>query len=329
MTTTTAVCIVTYDSAGDLPGCFAALAGQDVRDVEVVMVDCASSDASVEVARAAPLGDLPRTVVPLAENRGFAGGMNEACRHTSAPYLLSLNADARPRPDFLRRLLARAETADRIGAVTPRLVRPTVDGVTRLDACGMYLVPTWRHLDRGSGEVDRGQYGEPQKVFGATGAAALYRRAALDDVALDGEIFAEDFHSFREDAELSFRLQERGWEVIYEPSAVAEHRRRVLPERRRDLPAAVNYHSLKNRYLLRAYHQTPRNFWRSLAPALLRDLGALAYVLMFERSSLPAYAWLWRHRREIRARRRQIFERRMVGAAAVEAWFSRRFLPLD
>ncbi len=329
MKTEATVCIVTHNSADDLPSCFAALAAQDVRGLEVVVVDCASSDASVAAAREAPLGDLRRTVVPLAENRGFAGGMNEALRHTEAPYVLSLNADARPRGDFLRRLLDRAEATDRLGAVTPRLVRPAADGVTRLDACGMYLLRTWRHLDRGSGEVDRGQYDEPQRVFGATGAAVLYARAALDDIAVDGEVFAEDFHSFREDAELSFRLRERGWEVIYEPSAVAEHRRRVLPERRRDLPAAVNYHSLKNRYLLRAYHQTPRNFWRTLVPALARDVGALAYVLLFERSSLPAYAWLWRHRHRILERRRRVFGRRTVPATAVEAWFSRRCLPLD
>ncbi len=328
MKPTITVCIVTYNSAGDLPDCFAALAAQDFRDFEVVVVDCASSDASVEAAREAPLGDVPRTVVPLAENRGFAGGMNEACRHTTAPYLLSLNADARPCADFLRRLLDRAESTDRIGAVTPRLLRPATGGVTRLDACGMYLVRTWRHLDRGSGEVDHGQFAEPQRVFGATGAAAFYNRAALDDVAVDGEVFAEDFHSFREDAELSFRLRERAWEVVYEPSAVAEHRRRVLPERRRDLPAVVNYHSLKNRYLLRAYHQTPGNFWRTLVPSLARDLGALAYVLMFERGSLPVYAWLWRQRREILERRRRVFERRTVPTALVEQWFSRRCLPL-
>ena len=116
--------------------------------------------------------------------------------------------------------------------------------------------------------------------------------------------------------------------MIYEPRAVAEHRRRVVPARRRELPPAINYHSLKNRYLLRAYHQTGGNFLRTLAPTLARDLLALGYVLVAERSSLAAYGWLWRHRREILARRRRIQKRRRVPPAEIDRWFSRRGLPL-
>jgi GT2 family glycosyltransferase len=197
-----------------------------------------------------------------------------------------------------------------------------------LDACGMILTRNWRHLDRGSGEVDRGQWSTADRVFGATGAASLFRRAALDDVAVEGEIFDSRFHSFREDAELCFRLRERGWEVIYEPAAVCEHRRFNLPERRSAMPAAVNLHSLKNRYLLRLYHQTAGNLLRTLLPTLVRDLAALGWVVLRERSSLAAYAWLWRHRREIRRRRRLIQERRTVPPAAIDRWFGSQGEPL-
>jgi len=321
-----AICIVTYNSAADLPDCCAAIAAQDYRPLEVVIVDCASSDMSVDVARRVEMPGIGHRLIALAENRGFTGGMNEAFRHTAAPYLLTLNADVRPQPSYVRCLLERFRHSPemRIAAVTGRLVRPLEGGERRLDACGMVLTRTWRHLDRGSGELDRGQWGEPQRVFGATGAATLFSREALADVAVDGEIFDPAFHSFREDAELCFRLRERGWEVIYEPRAGAEHRRRVLPERRRALPAAINYHSLKNRYLLRAYHQTPGNFVRTLVPALGRDLAAFAYVLLTERSSLAAYGWLWRHRREVLARRRRIQARRTVAPAAIDRWFSQR-----
>ena len=328
MTEPVAVCIVTYDSAPDLPVCLAAVAAQDHRPLELVIVDCASADDSAAVARAAATAGVPRKVIALSENLGFAGGMNRAFDETGAPYLLTLNADARPRPDYVRRLLAHGRR-DGVGAVTGRLVRPATGGERRLDACGMVLRRTWRHLDRGSGEVDRGQWDRAERVFGATGAASLWTRAAVDDVRLDGEVFDLDFHSFREDAELAFRLRERGWEVIYEPRAVAEHRRRVLPARRRQLPARINYHSLKNRYLLRAYHQTWGNFLRTLVPALGRDLLAFGYVLLAERSSLAAYGWLWRHRREILARRRRIQKRRRVPPAEIDRWFSHPSLPLE
>jgi GT2 family glycosyltransferase len=192
----------------------------------------------------------------------------------------------------------------------------------------MHLTLTWRHLDRGSEEPDRGQWSRPERVFGATGAAALFRRVALDDVAVDGEVLLEEFHSFREDAELAFRLRERGWEILYEPAARAVHRRTSLPRRRRAMPPEVNRHSLKNRYLLRAYHQTPPNLLLTLPWAATRDLGALAYVMLFERSSLAAYRWLWENRHHIVARRRAIQGRRTVPRWQVDRWFWRQGAPL-
>ncbi len=367
-----AVCIVTHGSAADLPGCLAAVAALAHRPLELVVVDCGSDDGSVELARELAPDGIPLRAIALAENLGFAGGMNAAIAASTAPFILTLNADARPEPGYVTQLLARLESRGaRAGAATGRLVRldprdereggpgsvgspaggrlrphppitpfqAPVLGAQRsqdqegapcqLDACGMRLTSGWRHLDRGSGEADRGQYAAAERVFGATGAASLFRRAALADVAWGaGEIFDPLFHSFREDAELAFRLCERGWEVLYEPAAVAFHRRFNLPERRAAMPPAVNFHSLKNRYLLRCYHQTARNFVLTLAPTLLRDAMALGYVVLRERSSLAAYAWLWRNRRTIAARRRQVAARRTAPAAALDRWFFRDGEPL-
>ena len=116
--------------------------------------------------------------------------------------------------------------------------------------------------------------------------------------------------------------------MIYEPAARCEHRRFNVPERRAAMPAWANMHSLKNRYLLRAYHQTARNFFVTLVPTLWRDLLALAAVLLRERTSLPAYGWLWRNRERIKARRREIQSRRTIDAAELDAWFFRSGAPL-
>jgi GT2 family glycosyltransferase len=374
-----AVCIVTHDDADDLPGCLEAVAHLTgaglARPVEVAVVDCDSADDSVARARAfaasvdstGKAGEAPSAlrvrVLPLGENRGFTGGMNAAIAATRSEtaaeaigdddWVLTLNPDARPAPDYVERLIAAAQRAEenrraeadapsghlelgRIGAVTGRLVRSQGDrsadgsGERVLDACGMVLTRAWRHHDRGSGEIDRSQYPRPERVFGATGAAALFRRRALEDVAFGGgEPFDPLFHTFREDAELAFRLHERGWEVLYEPGAECLHRRFNLPARRRAMPAMVNYHSLKNRYLLRAYHQTWGNALRTAPWAIGRDLAALAYVLAREHTSLAAYRWLWRHRREIRARRHYLQGRRTAPPEAVDRWFRTDALPVD
>lgn len=329
------VLVVTHHSAADLPCCLTAIGRLAPAARELLLVDCASGDGSAEVAERHWPHGLAGEVIRLAENLGFAGGMNRALAAARGDWVLSLNPDAQPRPDYLARLLEAAEAASprwRVGAVCGRLLRPAATGeARRLDACGMRLSPAWRHFDRGSGALDRGQFARRERVFGATGAATLWRRAALDDVALDGEIFDPRFHSYREDAELCFRLRARRWEVIYEPGAVAEHRRHNLPQRREAMSAAINRHSLKNRYLLRLYHQRALNLLLTAPFATARDVAALAYVLVRERSSLAAYGWLWRHRRELWARRRALAARRTAGRFEVERWFWRfgeRGLPL-
>ncbi|HZI63809.1 MAG TPA: glycosyltransferase, partial [Thermoanaerobaculia bacterium] len=103
-----AVLVVTRDAADDLPGCLAAVAALDPAPAELLVVDCASADASVEVARRHFPARLAGDVVALPENLGFAGGTNAALARSAAPWALTLNADARPEPDYLARLLARA-----------------------------------------------------------------------------------------------------------------------------------------------------------------------------------------------------------------------------
>lgn len=328
MTAPVAVAVVTWNSAAQLPSCMAAIANLEPAPAEVVVVDNASCDGSAELAArlldqfgAKTAGSLVRE----ATNRGWSGGMNRAISATSAPFVLALNPDAAPAPDFLARLLAWQEVPGlSIGAWTGRLVRPGTPVV--LDACGMQLTRSFRHLDRGSGEPDRGQYDQVERVFGATGAAALLRRAALDDVRLGSEEWIdESFHSYREDAELCFRLRERGFEVLYVPDARCEHRRAVTPASRRQASATVNRGSLRNRYLLRLAHQSGANLLRTLPLTLARDVAALLWVLGCERSSLGAYADLWRQRRHFLARARAVRARRLV---SVDGWFGCSGLPL-
>ncbi|HVS63989.1 MAG TPA: glycosyltransferase [Thermoanaerobaculia bacterium] len=332
-----AVCTVTHDDAEHIERWADALAAADRAGpaVEVMVVDCASRDATRARLDRVRLG-WPLRIVALEENLGFAGGMNTAIAACSSTvrWVLSLNPDARPEPEAMVALVEchrRWSAAGlRVGSVTGRLLREAVEGQPRrLDACGMRLSPTWRHFDRGSSEIDRGQHPRAEEVFGGTGAATLYDLEALRDVAIGGEIFDSDFHTYREDAELAFRLRERGWAAIYEPAARFEHRRLNLPERRSQMSAYANLHSLKNRYLLRLYHQTGLNLLTTLVTAQAREAIIVAAVLLRERGSTRAWQWLWRHRQRLRARARVVRSRRTVTAREIERWFWReaRALP--
>lgn len=256
-------------------------------------------------------------------NVGFAAAHNALIQRAKTTYYLCLNPDAVLAPDFVRTIVDALEREPRAGSATGRLLR--LDDPETLDSTGIVMTPDQRHLDRGADEPADGRYLDgPEPVFGPSGAAAMYRRAMLDDVAFDGDAFDEEFFAYREDADLAWRAQWLGWTCLYVPTAVAWHRRRVTPERRRDLPPAVNRYSVRNRFLLRIKNQSAGLAWRFLGPGLWRDAQVIGYVLLREWTSIPGLLDVVRLFPTMLRRRRHTLGRRAVTSAQMAKWFQRR-----
>ncbi len=322
------VVMVTHDHESTLGAALAAVARLRPEPSRVVVVDSGSADGSPRVAEGWS-DRLPLELVEVPENVGFAAGFNRGLEASSAPWVLSLNPDCAPAPDFTARLLAAGEGQEpATGSVTGRLVRaagPELEPSPVLDAAGMIVLPSGRHLDRGAGEPDDGRYDEPAWVFGGTGAATLYRREALLDVAYpDGQVMAESFFAYREDAELAWRLQWRGWACRYEPSARAAHLRGFRPEGGRRGHGEINRHSVRNRFLLR-WHCADLGWHLGCFPWwALRDLAVVGACLTVELASLPGLVQLWALRRDAAARRRWVMARRSVASRRLRRWFRRK-----
>jgi GT2 family glycosyltransferase len=324
------VTIVAWNSAPDLRRCLDSVAAQTRPVDEVVVVDNGSTDGSGAIARS-------HAVVSLLEenrdNRGFAGGQNQAIRHSRGDWILTLNPDVVLRPDFVATLIARAEgraescdvATPRIGTLCGKLLRLGAGG-TRLeppvlDSTGIVFTRAFRHLDRGAGEPDRGQWDEEGPVFGASAAAALYRREMIEDVSLAGEFFDELFFAYREDADVAWRAQLLGWDTRYVPAAIAEHVRRVVPERRGSLPPELNRYSVRNRFLMR-WKNADAAVWRRCGlRGLARDLLVVAGCALWEWRSLPGLVEAVRFApRSLRARR-LIQSRRRRPGSEIARWF--------
>ncbi len=309
---TVSIAIVTFNSARYIRRCLEAALAQEGPPCEIVVVDNASTDDTAGILR-----EFRQRIclVENVSNTGFAAGQNAAIRASSGEWVLTLNPDVLLKPDFIRRLVD-AGAADRLaGAVCGKLlsIAPGFEPLpqARVDSAGIYFLPNLRHLDRGWSEPDSHRYGRAEYVFGASAAAALYRRAMIEDISVNGEFFDPDFFVYREDADVAWRAQLLGWRCLYEPAAVGHHVRTVTPANRRTLPAFINMHSVKNRFLMRIKNATPGLYRRYWLPMTLRDMLVLGGSLFWEPSSLPAF---WRvakclpravkQRRQIMARRR-------------------------
>ena len=309
-----AVNIVTFNSAADIGACLESLSVQAFSDFHIHISDNASSDDTLMIIGRFDVAYVFRSPV----NVGFCKAHNELARRFPSEYVLFLNPDTILTPSFLGNLVATLDTRPDAASASGKLFR--MDGKT-IDSTGITMWREQRHLDRGAGEADAGQFREPGEIFGPSGAAALYRRRALEDAALDGQYFDEDFFAYREDADLAWRCRLLGWKSLYVPSAVAQHRRRVTPERRNQLPKEINYHSVKNRFLLRLNNITGDLYWRDLWPITKRDLAVIGYVFLREWSSIPAFWYVLRNFPRLRRKRKAIQAMRRVTSAELEKWF--------
>jgi len=214
MTMRVSVVIPTFNGRGLLATCLAALfAGTRVPD-EVIVVDNASTDGTEAwLAQVYP----GVRVVQCAANLGFASANNLGIHHSTGDAIFTLNNDANVAPDALAALIRALEDAGAsCGAAMATMVfahRPEI-------VANAGIVVSQNGVAR---EISVGeQYDStvpPFPVFGPSAGAALYRRAALDDVGL----FDPAFFLYLEDVDLAWRLRLRQWETVSVPAASVTH----------------------------------------------------------------------------------------------------------
>src|SRR5665213_908486 len=317
------VTLVTYNSGSFIRRCLESVLEQTYPHLELIVVDNASTDGTADI-----LGQFEDkcSIHYNEENIGFAAAQNQAIGISQGEWVLALNPDVLLLKDFIEELVLAGNVDRKVGTVCGKLlsISATFDlpEVQLVDSTGIYFTPMLRHLDRGSQQPDKGHYLNFEYVFGATAAAALYRRKMIDDISVKGEFFDSDFFVYREDADVAWRAQLMGWRCLYTPRACGYHVRNVLPGKRHALPAAINMHSVKNRFLMRMKNMTPDLYRRNWASITARDFVVVGACILHEHGSLKAFWYLARNWRRVLEKRREIMRRRKAKDDYISSWFS-------
>src|SRR5580658_4825957 len=316
------VTIVTYNSGRFIKRCLESVLDQDYPFKEIIVIDNNSSDGTIDILE--PFEDRCR-IIYNEENIGFAAAQNQAIGLSNAEWVLTLNPDVLLLQGFIEALVTAGNLDSRVGTVCGKLLTMTsafdFPEKPLVDSTGIYFTPNLRHLDRGSLEVDNGHFRNYEYVFGATAAAALYRREMIEDISIRGEFFDVDFFVYREDADVAWRAQLLGWKCLYAPYARGYHVRKALPGNRRALPPEINMHSVKNRFLMRIKNISPDLYRRNIFSITLRDITVVMCCLVWEHSSLRAFWFLGRNWRRVMAKRAEIQKRRRVSHEYMASWF--------
>ncbi|HEY2014501.1 MAG TPA: glycosyltransferase family 2 protein [Bryobacteraceae bacterium] len=317
------VAIVTFNSSRYISRCLETVLRQEGVSLELVVVDNGSTDGTREILHG--FQDRIR-LIESERNLGFAEAQNRAIGSSTTEWVLTLNPDVLLLPGFVRTLLDAGGTDAGAGAVCGKLlsIGPGFHPLPqpRIDSTGIFFTPAMRHFDRGWHQPDQACFENMEYVFGASAAAALFRREMIDDVAIEGHFFDPDFFIYREDADVAWRAQLLGWRCIYTPAAVAYHVRSVTPLNRRSLPAVINMHSVKNRFLMRIKNATAGIYRRHWLPMTLRDLVVVGGLIFWEPTSLVAFWYIAKALPRAVRQRRVIMSRKRISDETLENWFS-------
>ncbi len=320
-----AVHIVTYNSATSISSCLLALQKQSYRDFTLCVVDNNSTDKTVQIIRKSISGGL----VKNTHNVGYAAAHNQALRLTKSKYVLTLNPDVLLDVKFIEYMVKAMDNAPvHVGSAAGLLYRVNslLETSVQIDGAGLYMKRSRRQLLRYEGKNIDELESTQRYIFGPDGAAAFYRRKMLEDIDLGDGMFDEDFFMHKEDVDVCWRAQLRGWTSLFVSDARAFHIRTFRAGQRNLIGASMKMMALRNRYLLMIKNEILPLFLRDLPFIMWYDFIIFLYVIAREQTSLAAYLHVILQLRRSLRKRSRIQSSRTVQASDMMRWFQWRHL---
>jgi len=207
------IVIPNFNGKQFLEECLNSIINQDFPFYNVIIVDNASSDGSVDYIK----NDYPQfTLIENKENSGFAAAVNQGIEASSAEYIFLLNNDVELDPHCISNLLKCIEKDENIFAVASKMIQYS-DRSKMDDGGNEYTIFGWTKKVGDGKSPDL--YTKERETFSACAGAALYRKSVLDEIGY----FDENFFAYMEDVDISFRARIHGYKCTYCPGSVVYH----------------------------------------------------------------------------------------------------------
>lgn len=318
-----------------LPDFLASLVGQ--TDPEMVIVNYDNTPSDQDQTNQLALQAFPQ-VQRLASgvNLGFAKAYNqliELALQAGAEYFLVINPDTILQPRAIAELVDYLDQHPQVAAAMPKVLRwdfARQNLTESVDSLGVAITKNGAFFDDQQGCLDN-QIKEVQSIFGFSGAAVLLRLKALKEIAFDNghyqEYFDELMFMYKEDCDLSYRLQLAGWSIDLVPTAVIYHDRTaarlsqtVLGQlcRRRQTSRLVRGWSMAHQLIIFIKYCRLPKAWSTRCREISYIFQRLVMAILLEPFTWP-YLWrVWRQRQAIQARRQALVVK--INPLDLEKW---------
>jgi len=209
------IIIVNFNGGKFLKQCLDSLSNQTYKNIEIILVDNASTDGSGDLIERS-YSDSVRLIKNNA-NYGYARANNIGIAASKGKYVMVLNNDTEVLPTMLESLVKPIENDEQVGMCAPKIL--IMRDHKLIDSTGMGIYSDGTSRQRGWLEQDRGQYDQLKDVLLPSGCAALYRKSMLDQIGY----FDERFFAYCEDSDLGLRARLAGWKCVFVSEAVVYH----------------------------------------------------------------------------------------------------------
>ncbi|MFH1461117.1 MAG: glycosyltransferase family 2 protein [Patescibacteria group bacterium] len=326
--------------------CLDSVFEQTYPNLEINIIDNGSKDNTPDYFKNLP--DQPNLRIAYnSQNIGFAAGHNQLIKRSQGKFILCLNQDVILDKDFIKEAIRLFNQDEKIGAIQGKLLRWQKE---YLDTTGLVMLKNRRIINRGQGQLDQGQFEKTEEIFGADGAAPIFRKTALEDIKLTvrqrtdaqnhnqikdlndfGEYFDEDFFAYKEDVDLDWRLRLYGWKAFYQPKAIAYHDRTAgdsaaisywaIVKERLKISQFGKYLAFKNQRLMQIKNEQISLLIRHSPWFLPKEIGAWFFAALFERYTRKAFRALFKQAPRAWQKRKIIMSRKRIGAQEMNKWF--------
>jgi GT2 family glycosyltransferase len=308
------ISIVTWNSSNSIKECVESVLRQGFKEYSLFIVDNASMDNTLSIV--STIKDERIQIISLKENTGFCGGHNYVLNHSQSDFVLLVNPDIILSPNYVELALQTMQNNNKIGTVCGLLLQsPKEDPQCTIDSAGLNIMPSRIMSLNHHGEKLFEAKLKTEEVFGADGALPLYRREMINNVSINGQFFDNMFFAHKEDWDVSWRSAIYGWKTIFNPMCVAIHPRVFKPgnlKLRKNMPKQIKIDAVKNQLILLAKNESAKEFFTHFLKIVPRQIIIFFYILFFENSSLKAYSFFFKNRKQIFISRKIIQQNRKV-----------------
>lgn len=332
------IVLINYNGEKFIKSCLDSLLNQTHKNLEIIFIDNASQDGSCKL-----VGEkYPQvTLVANGDNIGYARAANQGIKLARGEFVVPMNPDIICEPNYIERAMWRFNEDEKIGAITGKIYKYDFEKNQKtdcIDTVGLFSYRNRRIIDDGQGLLDSGKpdspFNRPHEIFGVSGACAIFRKSALEDIKVFEQYYDGDFFMYKEDVDISWRLRLYGWKCFYEPSAVAYHGRGTgvlkrfthleVARNRSKLNVFQKYHSYRNQRWMQVKNEFVLSILKDFFPLAFKEVLIFGYMLVREPYLFKSFFEMIAGLPKMLKKRKYIFAHKKATRKEMEAWLRGR-----